>query len=27
MPDVLQGDAHRQMEALRDHLFTLGKKK
>jgi mono/diheme cytochrome c family protein len=27
MPDVLQGDAHLQMEALRDHLFTLGKKK
>ena len=27
MPDVLHGDAHMQMEALRDHLFTLGKKK
>ncbi len=27
MPDVLQGNAHKQMEALRDHLFTLGKKK
>ncbi|MGA7159365.1 MAG: c-type cytochrome [Bacteroidota bacterium] len=27
MPDVLQGDAHQQMVALRDHLFTLGKKK
>ena len=27
MPDVLHGDAALQMQALRDHLFTLGKKK
>ena len=27
MPDVLRGDASLQMQALRDHLFTLGKKK
>ena len=27
MPDVLSGDAKLQMEAIRDHLFTLGKKK
>ncbi|MGA9408003.1 MAG: c-type cytochrome, partial [Bacteroidota bacterium] len=27
MPDVLKGDANLQMEALRDHLFTFGKRK
>lgn len=27
LPDVLGGDAKLQMEALRDHIFTLGKKK
>ncbi|HTX19698.1 MAG TPA: c-type cytochrome [Bacteroidota bacterium] len=27
LPDVLKGDATLQMRAIRDHLFTLGKKK
>ena len=27
LPDVLEGDAKKQMEAIRDHVFIIGKNK